>query len=80
MFYYFAQIPVSFTTEPVQTFEYKYVLLYEVTDPTSEIRFQGSAKLKEGPWRDTHAHPTPFALKSFEERPRPTPLVAFADS
>lgn len=80
MFHCFAQILISCITEPIQTFEYKHVLLYEVMDPTSEIPFQGSAKLKEGLWRETHTHPTPFALKAFEERPRPTPLAPFVDS
>lgn len=44
----FAQIPISYSTEPIQTFEYKHVLLYKVTHLTSEIPLQGNAKLKEG--------------------------------
>lgn len=35
---------ISYTTELVQTFKYNHVLLYKITDPTSEIPFQGSVK------------------------------------
>lgn len=80
VFHCFAQIPISYSTEPIQTFEYKHVLLHEVTDPTSEIPFQGSTKLKAGLWGETHTHPTPFALKTFEETHRATPLTPFADT
>lgn len=35
---------ISYTTELVQTFKYNNDLLYKITDPTSEIPFQGSVK------------------------------------